>query len=241
MAYEIQPFRLLDANATNATGYEGGMGNPNDYEYYVDPATRTVKRRAKQGLASFAGLTPSAPTGSGSGGFEQAPSSGGAGYGTGRGEGPSLGAQQAALNAMSIGGKMSQVPGLIGLLGYGVQALGRGAADQQLGYIGDNLGLLDSGPVADTGMYTVSDQSGNVFNVSNAQSIQDQNVANFGISGFDTSLGGYTGMSTENNNAGTSGSPLGGSEWGGGGYSGGGYDGSAVGGGYSDGSDGGYW
>lgn len=214
-AYNIQPFQLLQPQSPNtnpAVGYENGIGNPNDYEYYVDPQTRTVKRRAKRGLAAFAGLTPGAPASSGGdGGFTAAPSSS-SGWGTGRGEGPSLGAQQAALNAMSIGGKMSQVPGLIGLLGYGVQALGRSAADEQLGYIGDNLGLLDDGPVADTGMYTVSDQSGNVFNLSNSQSIQDQNVANFGISGFDTSLGG-------------------------GGYS----DSPGTMGGYSDGSDGGYW
>ena len=209
-AYNIQPFNLLQPQSTNTNpvvGYENGIGNPNDYEYFVDPQTRTVKRRAKQGLAPYAGLTPAAPASSGgSGGFTEAPS-GGSTWGTGRNEGPSLAREQAALTAMKVGGAMSKVPGLIGLLGYGVQALGRSDADRQLDYRGENYGLLDQGPVADTGMYTVSDKSGNVFNVSNSQSIQDQNVANFGISGFDTSLGGYTGMSTENSNEGTSGSP----------------------------------
>lgn len=205
-AYNIQPFQLLQpVNPNSEVGSAGGIGNPNDYEYYVDPQTRTVKRRAKQGLAPMAGLTQ--PTAGGdSGGFTPAPSASPT-WGTGRNEGPSLAREQAALTAMKAGGAMSKVPGLIGLLGYGIQALGRSDADRMLDYRGENYGLLDQGPVADTGMYTVSDQSGNVFNLSNSQSIQDQNVANFGISGFDTSLGGYTGMSSENTNAGTSGSP----------------------------------
>jgi hypothetical protein len=207
-AYNIQPFQLLQPQSTNTNpvvGYENGIGNPNDYEYFVDPQTRTVKRRAKQGLAPMAGLSQPA-SGGDSGGFTPAPSASST-WGTGRNEGPSLAREQAALTAMKVGGAMSKAPGLIGLLGYGIQALGRSDADRQLDYRGENYGLLDQGPVAGTGMYTVSDQSGNVFNMSNAQSIQDQNVANFGISGFDTGLGGYTGMSSENNNAETSGSP----------------------------------
>jgi hypothetical protein len=204
MAYEIQPFRLLDANATNATGYEGGMGNPNDYEYYVDPATRTVKRRAKQGLPAFAGTA--APTSGGEGGgFTAAPSAGST-FGTaGKAGGPSLASQNANLAMMNVGSKMGKVPGLIGLLGLGMEAFGRYGAGNNLGYVGDNLGLLDSSPLGGTQL--VSDSEGNLFTQSNSQTIQDQNVANFGIEGFDPSLGGYTGQTNTNTNEGTSGSP----------------------------------
>jgi hypothetical protein len=57
------------------------------------------------------------------------------------------------------------------------------------------------------GIQSVSDVNGNPYGLSNSQSIQDANVATFGPSGFDTSLGGYTGMSNDNSNADTSGSP----------------------------------
>ncbi len=206
MAYEIQPFRLLNPtqNTNPAVGYENGVGNPNDYEYYVDPATRTVKRRAKQGLAAFAGTAAPTSGGDSGGGFTAAPSSGG--FGTdGKAGGPSLGAQNSDLGMMAAGGKMANMPGLIGLLGYGVQALGRAGADADLGYIGNNLGLLDAPTFGGTQL--VADTQGNLFTQSTPQTIQDQNLASFGFDGFDTGLGGYTGMSDTNSNEGTSGSP----------------------------------
>jgi hypothetical protein len=241
--YKIRPFQLWNTanpNQNNAptVGYESGIGNPNDYEYFVDPTSRTVKRRAKQGLAAFAGTAAPAAGDGGGSGFTPAPSSSG-GFGTdGKAGGPSLASQNANLAMMSVGGKMSNVPGLIGLLGHGIQALGNYGADQNLGYIGDNLGLLDSPTLGGTAL--ASDTQGNLYSYSSPETVQAQNVADFGILGFDTSLGGYTGQSNENTNAGTSGSPFGGGGWGDT-SSGGGYDGSAIGGGYSDGSDGGYW
>jgi hypothetical protein len=222
-AYNIQPFQLLQPQNPNPeVGYGGGIGNPNDYEYYVDPQTRTVKRRAKTTLAQTAGVAaPAASSGGGSSFESPFGSSGGStwgetsGKGTGSapGQGPSLAAQQAALTAMNIGDKMSKVPGLIGLLGYGIKAAGAAPAGNYLDQIGANYGLLDapSGVNLGNGLVTanISDPNGNVYagTTSNTDAIQAQNVANFGISGFDTSLGGYTGMSSENNNAGTSGSP----------------------------------
>lgn len=190
MAYEIQPFRLLDANATNATGYEGGMGNPNDYEYYVDPATRTVKRRAKQGLPAFAGTA--APTSGGEGGgFTAAPSAGST-FGTaGKAGGPSLASQNANLAMMDVGSKLGKVPGLIGLLGIGLEAFGRHGAGNDLGYIGDNMGLLDSSPLGGTAL--ASDTQGNLFSFSNPATITAQDVDSFGPS-MDTGPGSMSGL-----------------------------------------------
>ncbi len=247
MPSTYNPFLINDPTRP-VVGYENGIGNPNDYEYFVDPTTRTVKRRAKQTLAQVAGIE--APTSGGSSENAFAPGAtsswGASGKGTGSapGQGPSLAAQQAALSAYNVGSKMNNVPGLIGLLGYGVKGIAGSALDSQIDAIGANYGLLDtpSGINLGNGMVTanISDPNGNVYSgtVSNNDAIQAQNVANFGISGFDTSLGGYTGMSESNSNAGTSGSPLGGDAWGGGGFS---SDSSGIGGGYSDGSDGGYW
>lgn len=243
----FNPFTISDPTRP-VVGYENGIGNPNDYEYFVDPMTRTVKRRAKQTLAQVAGIEAPASGGSG-GAFENpfAPGNsawGATGKGTGSapGQGPSLASQQAALSAYNVGSKMSNVPGLIGLLGYGVKGVSGAALDNMIDQIGSNYGLLDapSGINLGDGTFsaTISDPNGNLYSgtMSNNDSIQAQNVANFGIGGFDTSLGGYTGMSDTNSNAGTSGSPLGGESWGGGGY-----DSGSLGGGYSDGSDGGYW
>lgn len=66
MAYEITPFQLLPSpqDQRPAVGYGSGVGNPNDYEYYVDPQTRTVKRRAKTDLQARA--EAAAPTSGGS-------------------------------------------------------------------------------------------------------------------------------------------------------------------------------
>ena len=217
MAYNITPFQLLPSQQDQrpSVGYENGVGNPNDYEYYVDPQTRTVKRRAKQGLASYAG-TAAPASGDSGGGFTPMGASGG-GFGSGPGAGPSLGGINAALGAMSLGGKMSQAPGLIGLLGSAIGGLGSygaGRAADQIGQGFNTLGLLNDPAVQAMGIQSVSDVNGNPYGLSNSQSIQDANVAAFGPSGFDTSLGGYTGMSNDNSNEGTSGSP---------GYGGGGF------------------
>lgn len=201
--------------------YETALGNPSDYEYYVDPATRTVKRRAKTTLAQAAGIAAPAAAESGGSYFEGPTATGsggwgtpGKGTGTGPGQAPSLAQQQAHLTAMNIGEKMSRVPGLIGLLGLAVKGYGGYEAGQDLDKIGANLGLLDapSGVNLGNGLVTANilDPNGNVYagTTSNTDAIQAQNVADFGISGFDTSLGGYTGMSDTNSNAGTSGSPI---------------------------------
>jgi hypothetical protein len=70
--------------------------------------------------------------------------------------------------------------GPLGLLGLGGQALANSYLDNQIDAMSNQYGATPSG------MFSVSDQNGNVSTVSNDASIAAQNMAEFGVTGMDT-------------------------------------------------------
>jgi hypothetical protein len=204
MAYNITPFQLLPSQQDQrpSVGYENGVGNPNDYEYYVDPQTRTVKRRAKQGLPARAEAA--------------APSSGDSGSGFGSSNGgwaSKTPAEQAAFYAdnprfAAVTQGLQSAFGMTGLgrlaqafnpIGFGEQSMiARGVDPAYMGQLNaqvqTNAAQPGFNPAWGGGLLdTLGDQPGDYDGQ--------------GSVGMDTSLGGYTGMSNENSNEGTSGSP----------------------------------
>jgi hypothetical protein len=213
MAYNITPFQLLPSQQDQrpSVGYENGVGNPNDYEYYVDPQTRTVKRRAKQGLQARA--EAAAPVSGGlntSGGFggssndwaSKTPAEQAAFYA----DNPRFAAitqgLQSAFGLTSLG-KLAQT---FNPIGFGEQSMiARGVDPAYMGQINAqaqaNAAQPGFSPAWGGGLLdTQGDQSGDY----DGQASE----------GFNTSLGGYTGQSSYNSNEGTSGSP----NYGGGGF-----------------------
>jgi len=204
MAYDITPFQLLPSQQDKrpSVGYENGVGNPNDYEYYVDPATRTVKRRAKQGLAARAeAVAPvSGDSGSGfgssnSGWASKTPAEQAAFYA----DNPRFAAVtqglQSAFGLTSLG-RLAQA---FNPIGFGEQSMiARGVDPAYMGQLNAQVQTNAAQPGFNTTwggglLDTLGDQPGDYDGQ--------------GLGGFDTSLGGYTGVSNDNTNADTSGSP----------------------------------
>jgi hypothetical protein len=112
--------------------------------------------------------------------------------------------------------------GALGLLGYGGRAVANNYFNNEIDALSNQYGATPPG------MFSVSDQKGNVSTISNAASIAAQNMAEFGVTGMDT--GGYN-AGDGGYGSGTVGYDAGDMGHGGGGFDGGGIGGSIGGGG----------
>jgi hypothetical protein len=230
----------LLSNPSPQGGMMGGGGNQtnrNFYDqagndaYYQNPyrmqdsidAAMLKRKEADAAMAAAMGQQMPVIDGGGEGGGYDGNNAGFAPSGPTIG---SMNAQDAAFAALQatqgLTPSTAALMGPLGLLGLGGQALANSYLDNQIDAMSNQYGATPSG------MFSVSDQNGNVSTVSNDASIAAQNMAEFGVTGMDT--GGYN-AGDGGYGSGTVGYDAGDMGHGGGGFDGGGIGGSIGGGG----------
>jgi len=176
-----QPNRQFYDQAGNDAYYQ----NPYRMQDSID-AAMLKRKEADAAMAAAMGQQMPVIDGGGEGGGYDGNNTGFAPSGPTIG---SMNAQDAAFAALQatqgLTPSTAALMGPLGLLGLGGQALANSYLDNQIDAMSNQYGATPAG------MFSVSDQNGNVSTVSNDASIAAQNMAEFGIAGFGSD-GGYS-------------------------------------------------